>query len=82
MCSSVYLYSTASIKVLLKLKLVLTIVDVCLLKRHLGNKLRQKRFFGGPKKTPMDEAREALAETVLAHVPVRVFPYNHFGTSF
>jgi hypothetical protein len=32
--------------------------------------MRQKRFFAGPKKTPMDEAREALAVQVLAHVPV------------
>jgi DNA-directed RNA polymerase III subunit RPC2 len=44
----------------------------------LAKKLRQKRFFWGPKKTPLDEAREALAETVLAHVPVRAFPYNPF----
>lgn len=44
----------------------------------MAKKLRQKRFFGGPKKTPLDEAREALAETVLAHVPVRAFPYNPF----
>ena len=28
-------------------------------------------FFAGPKKTPMDQAREALAVQVLAHVPVR-----------
>lgn len=42
-----------------------------MLNRHLGNKMRQKRFFGGPKKTPVEEAREALAVAVLAHVPVR-----------
>jgi hypothetical protein len=42
--------------------------------RHLGKKMRQKRFFAGPKKTPMDEAREALAVQVLAHVPVRACP--------
>lgn len=41
--------------------------------RHLGNKLRQKRFFGGPKKTAVEEARETLATTILAHVPVRLF---------
>jgi hypothetical protein len=41
--------------------------------RHLGNKLRQKRFFGGPKKTATEEARETLATTILAHVPVRPF---------
>jgi hypothetical protein len=39
--------------------------------RHLGKKMRSKRFFADPKKTPMDEAREALAVQVLAHVPVR-----------
>jgi len=41
--------------------------------RHLGKKMHQKRFFAGPKKTPMDQAREALASQVLAHVPVRAF---------
>jgi len=39
--------------------------------RYLGKKLRQKRFFGGPQKTPIEEARELLATTILAHVPVR-----------
>lgn len=40
--------------------------------RFLGSKLRQKRFFGGPKKTPVEEAREILATNILAHVPVRI----------
>jgi len=38
--------------------------------RFLGNKLRQKRFFSGPKKTPIEEAREVLATNILSHVPV------------
>ena len=37
---------------------------------YIGNKVRLKRFFGGPKKTAIDEARELLATTILAHVPV------------
>lgn len=39
---------------------------------YLGKKLRQKRFFGGPQKTPIEEARELLATTILAHVPVKI----------
>jgi DNA-directed RNA polymerase III subunit RPC2 len=39
---------------------------------YLGKKLRQKRFFGGPQKTPIEEARELLATTILAHVPVNI----------
>ena len=43
--------------------------------RYLVRKLRQKRFFGGSEiQTPIEEAREILANTILAHVPVsRVF---------
>lgn len=44
--------------------------------RYIGNKLRVKRFFGGPKKTPIDEARELLSTTILAHVPVYERSYN------
>ncbi|KAI9563545.1 hypothetical protein GHT06_011008 [Daphnia sinensis] len=44
--------------------------------KYLGNKLRQKRFFGGPKKTPVEEAREMLATAVLAHVPVDNFNFK------
>lgn len=41
--------------------------------RYLGTKLRQKRFFSAASKakSPMDEVRELLATTILAHVPVR-----------
>ena len=41
--------------------------------RHMGTKVRQRRMWGGPKKTKMEEARELMAETVLAHVPVGMF---------
>ena len=37
--------------------------------------MRQKRFFGGPQKTPIEEARELLATTILAHVPVRTINF-------
>ena len=36
----------------------------------MGNKLRVKRFWSGPKKTKLEEARETLHGVVLAHVPV------------
>lgn len=38
--------------------------------KYLGNKVRRQRMWGGPKKTKMEEARELLATTILAHVPV------------
>ncbi|XP_050737527.1 DNA-directed RNA polymerase III subunit RPC2-like [Eriocheir sinensis] len=45
--------------------------------KYIGNKIRQKRFFDrGPKKTPVDEARDFLATTVLAHVPVEKFNFK------
>ena len=42
----------------------------------MGNKLRQKRFFtaGQAAKSPMDETRDLLATTVLAHVSVSLEP--------
>ncbi|XP_049793782.1 DNA-directed RNA polymerase III subunit RPC2 [Schistocerca nitens] len=45
--------------------------------RYIGGKLKQKRFFSpAPKKTPIDEARDLLATTVLAHVPVENFNFK------
>ncbi|XP_076040363.1 RNA polymerase III subunit RpIII128 isoform X1 [Oratosquilla oratoria] len=45
--------------------------------KYIGNKVRQKRFFDrGPKKTPVDEARDLLATTILAHVPVEKFNFK------
>ncbi|XP_066991105.1 DNA-directed RNA polymerase III subunit RPC2 isoform X2 [Anabrus simplex] len=44
--------------------------------RYLGSKTKQKRFFSGPKKTPVDEARDLLATTILAHVPVVNFNFK------
>ncbi|KAG0723534.1 DNA-directed RNA polymerase III subunit RPC2 [Chionoecetes opilio] len=45
--------------------------------KHIGTKVRQKRFFDrGPKKSPVDEARDLLASTILAHVPVEGFNFK------
>ncbi|KAJ4436785.1 DNA-directed RNA polymerase III subunit RPC2 [Periplaneta americana] len=45
--------------------------------RYLGAKTKQKRFFvPGAKKSPVDEARDLLATTVLAHVPVENFNFK------
>lgn len=39
---------------------------------YIGKKTKQKRFFGpgGRPKPAIDEARDLLATTILAHVPV------------
>jgi len=41
--------------------------------RYMGQRVRQRRMWGptGGKKSKMEEARELLAETILAHVPVK-----------
>jgi len=44
--------------------------------KHLASKMRQKKFFGGPKKSPVDDARDMLVNTVLAHVPVVNFNFK------
>lgn len=43
---------------------------------YIGAKTKQKKFGGGEKKTPVDEARDLLATTVLAHVPVEKFNFK------
>ncbi|GLH02785.1 DNA-directed RNA polymerase I subunit RPA2 [Gryllus bimaculatus] len=43
---------------------------------YIGSKTKQKKFGGGEKKTPVDEARDLLATTVLAHVPVEKFNFK------
>ena len=44
--------------------------------KHIASKMRQKRFFSGPKKSPVDDARDMLINTVLAHVPVENFNFK------
>jgi len=44
--------------------------------KFISTKMRQKKFFSGPKKTPTDDARDMLANTVLAHVPVVNFNFK------
>jgi len=44
--------------------------------KYIASKMRQKKFFGGAKKSPMEDAREMLANTVLAHVPINNFNFK------
>lgn len=46
--------------------------------KHLGTKLVAKRFVTAASKvkTPVDEARDLLATTVLAHVPVEQYDFQ------
>ena len=44
--------------------------------KYIATKMRQKRFFSGPKKSPSDDARDMLVNTVLAHVPVENFNFK------
>lgn len=49
--------------------------------RFLGGKLKHRRMFfagggGGHRKNPVDDARDILATTVLAHVPVEDFNFR------
>lgn len=46
--------------------------------RYLGTKLVAKRYVttASKMKTPMDEARDLLATTVLAHVPVEQYNFR------
>ncbi|KAK2188772.1 hypothetical protein NP493_123g07008 [Ridgeia piscesae] len=37
---------------------------------YIGNRIRLRRMWGGPKKSKMEESREILANVILAHVPV------------
>ncbi|XP_052245224.1 DNA-directed RNA polymerase III subunit RPC2-like [Dreissena polymorpha] len=38
--------------------------------KYIGNRIRQRRMWGGPKKTKVDEARDVLHGVLLSHVPV------------
>ncbi|KAF2355871.1 RNA polymerase Rpb2 domain 3 [Trinorchestia longiramus] len=46
--------------------------------QYIGDKVNQKRFIfrGGPKKSAVDEARDLLTTTILAHVPVKNFDFK------
>lgn len=46
--------------------------------KYLGTKLVAKRFVtsASKTKTPMDEARDLLATTILAHVPVEKYNFQ------
>lgn len=45
--------------------------------RYMGGKVRQRKMFGGgTKKTAVEEARDLLATTILAHVPVEQFNFK------
>ncbi|XP_074641286.1 DNA-directed RNA polymerase III subunit RPC2-like [Tubulanus polymorphus] len=44
--------------------------------KYIGNRIRQRRMWGAPKRTKMDEAREVLGGVVLAHVPVQQWNFK------
>ncbi|XP_054716873.1 DNA-directed RNA polymerase III subunit RPC2-like [Uloborus diversus] len=45
--------------------------------RYMGSKLRQRKMWASSqKKTPIDEARDLLTTTILAHIPVEDFNYK------
>nr|CAD7589432.1 unnamed protein product [Timema genevievae] len=46
--------------------------------KYMGSKTKQKRFFvgGASKKSAVDDARDLLATTILAHVPVENFNFK------
>ena len=44
--------------------------------KYIASKMKVKKFFSGPKKSPIDDARDVLANTVLAHVPVESYNYK------
>ncbi|XP_076354382.1 RNA polymerase III subunit RpIII128 isoform X2 [Tachypleus tridentatus] len=45
--------------------------------RWMGNKIKQRRIWGGgPKKTPIEEARDLLITTIVAHVPTEQFTFK------
>ncbi|XP_052807521.1 DNA-directed RNA polymerase III subunit RPC2-like [Mya arenaria] len=38
--------------------------------KYIGTRIRQRRMWGGPKKTKIDEARDVLYGVILSHIPV------------
>ena len=46
--------------------------------KYIASKMKVKKFFSASqaKKSPVDDARDVLATTVLAHVPVRNFNFK------
>ena len=44
--------------------------------KYMSTRMKIKRFNSGPKKTPIEDARDVLANTVLAHVPVENYNFK------
>lgn len=44
--------------------------------KYMATRMKVKKFFSGVKKSPIDEVRDVLANTVLAHVPVENFNFK------
>lgn len=38
--------------------------------------MKVKRFFSGVKKSPIDDVRDLMCNTILAHVPVENYDYK------
>ena len=44
--------------------------------KYIASKMKVKKFFSGVKKSPIEDARDILANTILAHVPVENFNFK------
>jgi len=44
--------------------------------KYVASKMKVKKFFSAVKKSPIEDARDVLANTVLAHVPVENFNFK------
>jgi DNA-directed RNA polymerase III subunit RPC2 len=44
--------------------------------KFIAVKMKARKFFSGPKKSPTDDARDVLANTVVAHVPVDNYDFK------
>jgi len=44
--------------------------------RYISERLKVKKFYSAVKKSPIDDARDILTNTVLAHVPVEDFNFK------
>ena len=44
--------------------------------KYIAAKMKVKKFYSGVKKSPIEDARDVLANTILAHVPVENFNFK------
>uniref|UniRef100_A0A0K2TQW0 DNA-directed RNA polymerase subunit beta n=1 Tax=Lepeophtheirus salmonis TaxID=72036 RepID=A0A0K2TQW0_LEPSM len=44
--------------------------------KYIAVRMKVKKFNSGPKKSPLEDARDVLSKTILAHVPVKNFDFK------